>query len=159
MANKMWIIGSACMLAMSLAGGGGARQADAHTAQAKWSECTNRTIKGTYGMQMQGTRPIPGGAGVEAVIGVLTRTYDGKGNFTQYDNIKGASTGIVLDRPGSGTYQVNADCTATTLFQPGPGAVIEEKMVIIDFGHEVRSITVSPQPLMVSAIAKRIGYR
>jgi hypothetical protein len=108
---------------------------------------------------MQGTRPIPGGAGVEAVIGVVMRTYDGKGNFTQHDNIKGASTGIVPDRPGSGTYQVNADCTGTTLFQPGPGAFIEEKLVIIDYGHEIRSITVTPQPLMVSAIAKRIGYR
>ena len=159
MRTRMWIIGSMGVLATGLALSSGFRDADAHTAQGKSFECSNRTIKGVYGIQMQGTRPIPGGTGIETVIGVVTRTYDGEGNFTQYDNIKGASSGIVPDRPGSGTYQVNADCTATTLFEPGPGVVIEETMVIVDYGHEVRAITVSPQPLMVTATAKRIGLR
>ena len=96
---------------------------------------------------------------MEQVIGVVTRTYDGAGNFTQIDNVKGAVSGIVFDRPGSGTYVVNADCTGMTLLQPGPGVSIEERMVIIDYGHEVRSITVSPQPLMISTVGKRIGWR
>jgi hypothetical protein len=33
------------------------------------------------------------------------------GNFTQVDNIHGSVTGWVPNRPGSGTYQVNPDCT------------------------------------------------
>ena len=93
-----------------------------------------------------------------AIIGVVIRTYDGAGNFTQLDNVKGAASGFAPDRPGSGTYVVNSNCTATTLFQPGPGVSIEERMVILDYGHEVRSITVSPQPLMVTAVGKRVGW-
>ena len=55
------------------------------------------------------------------------------GNFTQIDNIHGSVTGWVPNRPGSGTYQVNPDCTFATQFVPGPGApVIEERGVIID---------------------------
>jgi hypothetical protein len=125
----------------------------------KLSTCSNRTIQGTYGIQMQGTRPISGGTDTEQVIGVVTRTYDGQGRFTQIDNVKGSVSGIVFDRPGSGTYVVNADCTGRTLFQPAPGVSIEERMVIVDYGHEVRSITVSPPPFMTTTVGKRIGWR
>jgi hypothetical protein len=130
-----------------------------HDGNGRHGGCSNRTIKGTYGIQMHGTRPVPGGTGVETVIGLVTRTYDGAGKFTQVDNVKGSVSGIVPNRAGAGTYVVNADCTGTTLFQPGPGIAIEERIVIVDFGQEVFSITVSPQPLMVETIAKRIGWR
>jgi hypothetical protein len=103
--------------------------------------------------------PPAAGGGVEAVIGVLIRTYDGAGGFTQIDNVKGSVTGIVPDRPGIGTYQVNEDCTGTTQFQPGPGVMIEERMVIVDGGREIRSITSSPLPLMVSSVQQRIERR
>ena len=120
--------------------------------------CTDATIRGTYGIQMQGTIPAPGG-GTQAVIGVAVRTYDGAGSFTQVDNLKGAVTGIVPDRPGSGTYQVNDDCTAIAVLQPGPGITIEERMVIVERGNELKSITSSPPPIMVSAVHKRIDRR
>jgi hypothetical protein len=82
------------------------------------------------------------------------------GNFTQTDNIHGSVTGWVPDRPGSGTYQVNANCTAATQFQPGPGApLIEERIVIVDGGNELDSITTSPLSLMVSTVGKRIDPR
>jgi hypothetical protein len=119
--------------------------------------CTDATIRGTYGIQMQGTIPGPGGS--QAAIGVAVRTYDGAGGFTQIDNLKGAATGIVFDRPGSGTYQVNEDCTAVALLQPGPGIIIEERMVIVDHGNELRSISASPPPIMVSAVQLRIDRR
>lgn len=122
-------------------------------------ECGNELLKGTYGIQMQGTRPVPGGTGLEAVIGVVIRTYDGRGNFTQLDNIKGAVSGLAPDRPGAGTYNVNADCSGTTRFEPAPGVVVEERFVVLDYGHEVRSISTTPQPIMVTAVAKRIGLR
>lgn len=121
--------------------------------------CSNRTIKGAYGIQMQGTRRVPGGTELEQMIGVVTRTFDGAGNFTQIDNAKGSLSGIVFDRPGSGTYVVNPDCTGRTMFQPAPGVSIEERMVIVDYGHEVRSITVSPEQAMISTVGKRIGWR
>lgn len=127
-------------------------------AHQKSFKCSNRTIKGNFGIQMQGTRPVPGGTGLEQVIGVVTRTFDGTGNFTQIGNIKGSVSGIVVfDQPGSGTYVVNADCSGRTVFQPAPGVSIEERLVVIDYGHEVRSITVSPQPVMTTTVGKRIG--
>jgi hypothetical protein len=120
--------------------------------------CTDHTIRGTYGYQMQGTAPVPPPiGGTQSVIGVVKRTFDGMGNFTQIDNIHGSVTGWVPDRAGSGTYHVNADCTGSTQFQPAPGApMIEERIVIVDGGSELRSVTVSPLSSMVSTVAKRI---
>jgi hypothetical protein len=121
-------------------------------------ECADGTIRGTYGIQMQGTAPVPPPVGgTQTVIGVVTRTYDGMGNFTQIDNIHGSVTGWVPNRPGSGTYQVNPDCTFATQFVPGPGApVIEERGVIIDHGKELYTATVAPMPTMVSTHSQRI---
>src|SRR4029453_15133373 len=124
-------------------------------------ECADGTIRGTYGIQMQGTAPVPPPVGgTQTVIGVVTRTYDGMGNFTQIDNIHGSVTGWTPDRPGSGTYKGNPACTAAPKFQPAPGApVIEERIVIVDGGSELYSVTVSPLPVMVSTVAKRIDRR
>jgi hypothetical protein len=122
------------------------------------THCSNHTLHGTYGIQVRGTRPVPPpqGGGTEDVIGVVIRTFDGMGNFTQIDNVKGSVTGWVPDRPGSGTYQVNPDCTAATQFSPGPGVFIEERLVIVDAGKETYSMTATPPPLMVTSVGKRI---
>lgn len=124
--------------------------------------CNAATIRGDYGIQMQGTRPVPPpGSGIESVIGVVMRNYDGNGNFDQQDNIKGFSTGIVPNRPGLGTYEVYPDCTGITSFQPDPNVplVIQERFVILDDGNEIRSITESPGPLMITSVAKRVRRR
>jgi len=120
--------------------------------------CTSATIQGTYGIQMQGTRPVPpaSGGGTETVTGTIVRTYDGAGNFTQIDNVKGSVTGITPDRPGAGTYQVNANCTGLTQFEPAPGMVIEERLVIVRRGREMRSITATPAGVMVTTVAAQI---
>jgi hypothetical protein len=123
-------------------------------------QCSNNTLRGTYGIQMRGTGPVPPplGGGTQDLIGVVIRTYDGLGNFTQIDNVKGSVTGWVPDRPGSGTYQVNSDCTAVTLFVPGPGAPpIEERVVIVDAGKETFTMTATPAALMVTTVGKRIN--
>ena len=125
-------------------------------------ECADATIRGTWGIHMQGTGPVPPplGGGIQSLVGVVTRTYDGMGNFTQIDNIHGSVTGWVPNRPGSGTYQVNPDCTFATQFVPGPGApVIEERGVIVELGNELRSVTVTPMPSMVSTQSRRIDRR
>jgi hypothetical protein len=125
-------------------------------------ECADGTIRGTYGIHMQGTGPVPPplGGGIQSLVGVVTRTYDGMGNFTQIDNIHGSVTGWVPNRPGSGTYQVNPDCTFGTQFVPGPGApVIQERGVIVEHGKELNTATVTPIELMVSAHSERIDRR
>jgi hypothetical protein len=132
-------------------------EADSYLAGRGAVGCNEHTIKGTYAVQMQGTRPVPGGGTIESVIGLLLVTYDGFGNFSSIANIKGAGTGIVPNRPGTGVYTVNVDCTGTMKSQPVPGLLVEEALVIIDRGREIRSITVSPQLLMVTAVGQRIA--
>ena len=123
--------------------------------------CTDATIRGTWGIHMQGTSPVPPPVGgIQNVVGVVTRTYDGMGNFTQIDNIHGSVTGWVPNRQGSGTYQVNPDCTFATQFVPGPGApVIEERGVIVEQGKELHTATMTPIQVMVSAHSQRIDPR
>jgi hypothetical protein len=58
--------------------------------------CSAATLRGAYGLQIQGTRtapaPAPPGT-IESVIGVNIRHYDGNGNFTQIGNDKGSVSG------------------------------------------------------------------
>ena len=113
--------------------------------------CSNATLRGDYGIQLQGTRPSSPGGPIESVIGVAIRHYDGHGQFTQVDNVHGSISGTVPDRPGFGTYQVNDDCTGVVNLQPGPGILIESRVVIVDNGHEIRSATMQPPLLMVTS--------
>jgi len=100
----------------------------------------------------------PGGP-IESVVGVVIRRYDGHGGFTQVDNVKGSISGLVPDREGFGTYEVNEDCTGATHFQPGPGITIEEKLVIVNKGREVLSMVSNPPPVMITTIQRKIGWR
>ena len=121
--------------------------------------CTVATLRGAYGIQVQGARPAAPGGSTESVIGVVLRVYDGAGQFTQVDNIKGSISGIAPDRPGFGTYEVTDDCTAVAYFQPGPGISLEERMVIVAGGDEVLSIVSSPAPVMMSGRQTRVSGR
>ena len=121
--------------------------------------CSVATLRGAYGVQVQGTRPAAPGGPTESVTGVVLRIYDGAGQFTQVDNIKGSITGISPDRPGFGTYDVNEDCTAVAHFQPGPGISLEERMVIVAGGDEVVSVVSSPAPVMMSGRQTRVSER
>src|SRR3954469_9913485 len=72
--------------------------------------CSEATVRGDYGIQIQGTRPAPGGL-TESVIGIVLRTYDGRGSFDQVSNLKGSITGTNPDSQSFGTYEVSPDCT------------------------------------------------
>jgi len=118
--------------------------------------CSAATIKGAYGIQISGTRPSAPGGPIESLIGVVIRNYDGHGQFSQVDNVKGSISGTVPDRQGFGTYQVNEDCSGVAQLQPGPGILLEERLVIVDDGNEIRSMTSLPPPVMVTGVHKRI---
>jgi hypothetical protein len=124
----------------------------------RFRPCSVSTIRGDYGVQIEGTRPAPGGL-TESVVGVVLRSYDGEGNFTQVDNVKGSITGTVPDRPGFGTYEVNPDCTGIVRFQPGPGIFIEERLVVVDDGREIRTAVMVPAGVMVTGVHQRIHSR
>ena len=119
--------------------------------------CNDATLRGTYGIQITGTRPSAPGGAIESVVGVVIRTYDGRGSFTQIDNVKGSISGTVPDREGFGTYQVDENCTGVAQLQPGPGILLEERMVIVDEGREIRTATILPAPVMVTGVHKRIS--
>jgi len=121
--------------------------------------CSEATLRGAYGIQMQGTRPSGPGGPIESAVGVVIRHYDGRGEFSQVDNVKGFISGLVPDREGFGTYEVNANCTGVTHFQPGPGISIEERFVIVNKGREVLSMVSSPPPVMITTTQKKIDWR
>ena len=124
--------------------------------------CSVATLRGGYGLQIQGTRPAapPAPAGsIETVIGVIVRQYDGRGGFTQVNNEKGSINGLgPADRAGLGTYQVNEDCSGShELTIPGVPFPITDRFVIVDYGREVRHFVVSPAPLMVTGVSRKMG--
>ena len=123
--------------------------------------CSEATLRGAYGIQIQGTRPAapPAPAGtIESVIGVIVRTYDGNGGFTQVNNEKGSVSGVgPADREGFGTYQVNEDCSGSHELQiPGVPVPITDRFVIVDHGREVRHFVVSPAPVMVTGVSQKM---
>ena len=121
-------------------------------------QCSDATVRGDYGIQIQGTRPASGGL-TESVIGVVLRNYDGHGSFSQVSNVKGSITGTVPDSDGIGTYEVSANCTGIVRFLPAPGVVIEERMVIVDDGREIRTAVMVPTPVMITGVHQRIHSR
>jgi hypothetical protein len=143
---KQRVIATVFALAFSAAA------AAANPAPRTW--CDNHAVQGTYGIQMSGHRPATGGT--ETVIGVVVRQYDGLGGIQQWDNIKGEVSGYVPARYGTGTYHINDDCTIDLEFHPAPGLTIIERGVIVDGGDEVRTITVAPAGVMVTATHRRI---
>lgn len=130
--------------------------------------CKNDTLKGAYALSISGTRPAPVVlpalpsflvGSTETVIGVFVQVFDGKGAFFHTDNVavKGSISGMYPDKPGKGTYQVNADCTGTFIVQlPQIPFPLVNSMVIYDNGKRFRSVVVSPQALMIEVSGERI---
>jgi hypothetical protein len=165
MRRAVWISAAACAAAIAI-GGTHLRGADGQDNDGRSDDrgCSEVTIRGDYGIQFEGFRPAPSPtdpARMETVIGVVHRTYDGFGNITQVDNVKGFYSGIPMpNRPGVGTYQVDADCTGTATFQPGPNLpTLIERLVIVRDGREIRTITASPATVMVTGVQQRIHTR
>ena len=124
----------------------------------RWKPCSEATVRGDYGIQIQGTRPAPGGL-TESVIGIVHRTYDGQGNFSQVSNLKGSITGTNPDSQSFGTYEVNPDCTGIIRSQPLPGVLIEERLVIVDNGREIRAAVMVPTAVVITSVHQRIHRR
>ena len=155
--KRMNAVALVMVLGVGLAGAPRFGADDKHSQQEPHRHgCDNATLRGAYGIQIQGTQPASPGGPVESVIGVVIRNYDGEGQFSQTSNVKGSISGTVPDRESVGTYQVNADCSAIAQVQPAPGIVIAERLVIVDEGREIRSATILPAPVMVTGVSRLI---
>ena len=91
-------------------------------------------------------------------MGTALRTYDGHGHFTQVDNGHGQVTGFQKDVPAYGTYDVQADCSGTSMiFFPNAPGPVETAFVIVAGGDEVKDAVMAPAPTFVTASLWRVG--
>jgi len=159
MRRTAWVV-MAAVTAAVVVGGAGISGADGQDNgdRGRAKPCSEATVRGDYGIQIQGTRPAPGGL-IESVIGIVLRNYDGHGSFSQVSNVKGSLTGTVPDSQGFGTYEVNADCTGVVRFQPAPGVLLEERLVIVDDGREIRTAVMVPTQVMITGVHQRLHSR
>ena len=119
--------------------------------------CTNRTLRGDYGFLSSGVRAAGPGA-TESFVATGLRTFDGDGRFTQVLNAHGQITGAQRNVPATGTYEVGADCSATSIiFFLGAPAPVETTFVIVDRGEEVKDAVMTPQPNVVMGVFRRVG--
>ena len=144
------IVGIALVLTAILMTGGQFRSVPgrfvsvAHAAQ---TGCSNSSLRGNYGFQIKGTI-----VGLGPIGGIALSTFDGVGNFTQTDNVSVNGFPIVPNRPGSGTYNVNADCTGTETLHQGGGQVIHTTFVIAENGKEVFDEVTDPNLVVVDLL-------
>ena len=113
--------------------------------------CSNATLKGNYGFAIMGTRPTgPPPAPVESFIGLAITNYDGHGNLTQtYGTSHGSIGGDSSTDTGSGTYEINSDCSGTaTLNLTGRQTPVTLRLwvVVVDGGDQINLVVMTPTP-------------
>ena len=105
--------------------------------------CSNRTLRGQYGFSIEGTI-LAGTPNAFLVRGVSMTHYDGEGNLSQMDFTTRNGAPFSPDwRPGSGTYEINPDCTGTAqIIQSDGTPSVNLRLVVVDRGREVRATVV-----------------
>jgi hypothetical protein len=122
-----------CLLLL-LAGSGMAQSEEQRDSR----HCSNRTLSGDYGMQIEG---IILGLGLQLRT-VSMAHYDGAGNFTGVDHV--VLNGMPPDeewRPSSATYTVNPNCTGILTFDTAPGKPpLVVHFVVVKHGTEIHGV-------------------
>jgi hypothetical protein len=116
--------------------------------QAGEGQCSNASIKGTYGHSCQGT--VVGGGPI-AVVGVLTADGNGKASEVETLNV----SGDILRVPFDVNYTVNADCTGSFESTAPDGSVFLNDFVIDDNKKEIRLIVTDPPGFVVVCIYRK----
>ena len=118
-------------------------------------KCSNRTLKGAYGIKFEGqklgTGPIAG-----PIASIARITLDGEGNFTT--NEIGSLNGHLIQRTFSGPYTVNEDCTGFLDFSSNltdPPHHAHGDFIIVDEGKEFFFVD-SEEDWVANGIAKRL---
>ncbi|HEV2799825.1 MAG TPA: hypothetical protein VGW12_04975 [Pyrinomonadaceae bacterium] len=109
--------------------------------------CSVRSLRGTYEIEFSGHFV---GVGPVATLGTIT--LDGNGNFNITDTA--SFGGTILTRVGSGTYNVESNCTgsATVTYTVGqPGRQATFNLVVTDNGRDVRLIGTTPGSIVLGS--------
>lgn len=106
--------------------------------------CSNRTLRGDYGASVEGlVLPAPGVS--VPLRGVVMTHYDGNGSFTQVDHIVvGGQAPAIEWTPGTGTYQINSDCTGTAHIVPSTGGFVNLEIVVVKGGKQINAVVTAP---------------
>jgi|SRR5271165_1118569 len=96
--------------------------------------CSNRSLFGDYGMQVEGTLLGPNWP-LRTIVMVH---FDGRGNSTSksYVVLDGAPLTADWRDDDPGTYTVNSNCTASGIFN----GVISAHFVVVNSGKEFRGV-------------------
>ena len=117
------------------------------------SRCRNATIAGSFGVQTTGTlvEGAPGQAGPFAANGLFN--FDGNGNLSTRQTL--SINGTIVPFNGSGTYDVEEDCTLTAKFTDEfSGTQITISGVIVKRGTEILIIETDPYTVVTSTLKK-----
>ncbi len=139
---------SAFLLALPLCA---AAQQEARAEEAFRSRpCSNRTIRGDFGIKFNGASDAGG-----AIASVTRISFDGSGKFTGAD--VSSFGGHIIRRTLTGTYQVNSDCTGTLEFLSNittPPHTSPGDFVIVSGGDEFFIIN-SEEGVTANGVGKR----
>jgi hypothetical protein len=115
-------------------------------------QCSNRTLKGSYGLYGDGTVI---GVGPNAVIALFT--YDGEGNLTGTGTSK--VNGNVSHFTLTGTYAVDADCNVSDTVLFPSGATATHQSVIVDNGMEFFFLNSTPGTATSGHVSVGVGKK
>ena len=104
--------------------------------------CSNRTLRGDYGSTIDGTIVLPSPAPSLLVRGLAMQHFDGHGNSSQVDfvTLNGKPEGSDW-RPGTGTYEINADCTGTAVINFNDGSPsLNLRLLVVDGGRQLMAV-------------------
>lgn len=96
--------------------------------------CSNRTISGDYGVQIEGTILGPN----LTLRTLVMQHFDGVGNLTEVDHVVlGGQPPAEEWRPTTGIYSVNPNCTGSVSIDVGPGnPPLNYHFVVVDSGRQ-----------------------
>jgi hypothetical protein len=114
------------------------KHANKHT-----NECTQGSLRGSYGYVLQGLQfpspPSPVGVGPVAAAGLIV--FDGEGGLTARDTVD--NPGTVGHRTGTGTYTVDSDCTGSAALGGDFGG-LSFYFAIVSRGREFAFLVTNP---------------
>ena len=113
-------------------------------------ECSNATLKGTYGQYGVGT-VVPDGTPLRSLA---RSTHDGQGNWFAIGTMN--NNGTIIRGTSSGTTTVNPDCTGT--FFGSAGQPIFD-LVVVEGGKEFYALRVDPASRVLTLIGKKLSPR